>query len=521
MNQGRVLYHLVKADFLERVRRYSFLLTLAGALYMAYAILTEKAQLRVGEGYRGVYNSAWVGALMTVTASIFLSLVGFYIVKNSLQRDVQTRVGQILATTPMRKSFYTVAKMISNFAVLAAMVGVLMLAALGMQFLRAEDLHFSLWQLWSPFVLCALPAMAVTAALAILFETLPGLRGGFGNVAYFFVWTFALAAAAIGADDFAGMHVFYDSMRTALMKIDPQTTSSFNFNVGPEKAYRTFLWTGVDWTAKAVLLRLTWAAIAFGIALLASVFFHRFDPAREFSLWKQKPQNAGTSGNGEVDRPALADIHAHVVLTPIKRSEVHGRFGQMVISELQLMLKGLRWWWYVVALGLAIAGLVSPDASARQGVLIAAWLWPVLVWSKMGSREAQHATQSLIFSSPRTLYRQLPALWTAGVAVAVLTGGGAGIRLLLSQDWHGLAAWTVGALFIPTLALSLGVWSGSSKPFEALYTVWWYVGPAHYTPGLDFMGLTPQSANPTIYLVATIVLLTAAYGGRRVRIQTA
>ena len=46
MNRGRVLYHLVKADFLERVRRYSFLLTLAGALYLAYAVVTEKAQLR-------------------------------------------------------------------------------------------------------------------------------------------------------------------------------------------------------------------------------------------------------------------------------------------------------------------------------------------------------------------------------------------------------------------------------------------------------------------------------------------
>ena len=521
MNQGRVLYHLVKADFLERVRRYSFLLTLAGALYLAYAVLTEKAQLRVGEGYRGVYNSAWVGALMTVTASIFLSLVGFYIVKNSLQRDVQTRVGQILATTPMRKSFYTVAKMISNFTVLAAMVGVLMLAAPGMQFLRAEDLHFSLWQLWSPFVLCALPAMAVTASLAILFETLPWLRGGFGNVAYFFVWTFALAAAAIGADDFAGMHVFYDSMRAALQKIDPEPVTSFNFNIGPEKAYRKFLWIGVDWTTHAILLRVTWVGVAVGIALLASAFFHRFDPASEFSLWKQKPRNPAATGNNEADRAVAADVHEHVVLTPVVRSEVHGRFGQMVISELRLMLKGLRWWWYVVAAGLAIAGLASPEASARQGVLIVAWLWPVLVWSKMGCREAQHATQSLIFSSPRTLYRQLPALWTAGVVVAVLTGGGAGIRLLMSQDWYGVAAWAAGALFIPTLALSLGVWSGSSKPFEALYTVWWYVGPAHYTPGLDFMGLTRQSANTTIYLVATIVLLAAAYWGRRVRIQTA
>jgi hypothetical protein len=521
MNRGRVLYHLVKADFLERVRRYSFLLTLAGALYLAYAVLTEKAQLRVGEGYRGVYNSAWVGALMTVTASIFLSLVGFYIVKNSLQRDVQTHVGQILATTPMRKSFYTVAKMISNFSVLAAMVGVLMLAAVGMQFLRAEDLHFSLWQLWSPFLLAALPAMAVTAALAILFETLPLLRGGFGNVAYFFVWTFALAAAAIGADDFAGMHVFYDSMRTALQKIDPNAGPSFNFNVGPEKAYRTFLWTGVDWTVKAVLLRLTWVAIAFGIALLASVFFHRFDPASEFSLWKKKLQNAAPNGSGEVDYARAADAHAHVVLTPVRRSEVHGRFVQMVISELRLMLKGLRWWWYAVAAGLAVASLVSPEASSRQGVLIVAWLWPVLAWSKMGSREAQHATQSLIFSSPRTLYRQLPALWAAGVVVAILTGGGVGVRLLLSQDWHGLAGWIAGALFIPTLALSLGVWSGSSKPFEAIYTVWWYAGPAHYTPGLDFMGLTPPSANTEVYLTATLVLFAAAFWGRRFRIQTA
>ncbi|MBZ5722270.1 MAG: hypothetical protein LAO03_18010 [Acidobacteriia bacterium] len=521
MNHGRVLYHLVKADFLERVRRYSFLLTLAGALYLAYAVLEEKAQLQVGQGYRGIYNSAWVGALMTVTASVFLTLVGFYIVKNSLQRDVQTRVGQILATTPMRKSFYTVAKMISNFTVLAAMVVVLMLAALGMQYLRAEDLHLSLWKLWSPFVLVALPAMAVTAAVAILFETLPLLRGGFGNVAYFFVWTFALASAVIGADDFAGMHVFYDSMGTALRKIDPQSGPSFNFTIGNQRPYRTFTWNGVDWTAHAVLLRLAWVAVAVGIALVASVFFHRFDPAREFSLWKQKAQNAGANGNGEAERVAVGDIHASVVLTPLQRSAIHGRFGQMVVSELRLMLKGLRWWWYVVAAGLSIASLVSPAAATRQGVLIVAWLWPVLVWSKMGARETQHATQSLIFSSPRALYRQLPALWTAGILVAILTGGGVGIRLLLGQDWHALAAWIGGALFIPTLALALGVWSGSSKPFEALYTVWWYVGPAHYTPGLDFMGLTPQSANAPVYLLATIGLLAAAYWGRRVQAQTA
>ena len=57
----RVLYHMAKADFLERVRRYSFLLILAGALYMAYAVIAEKVSVVVGDGYRGVYNSAWIG----------------------------------------------------------------------------------------------------------------------------------------------------------------------------------------------------------------------------------------------------------------------------------------------------------------------------------------------------------------------------------------------------------------------------------------------------------------------------
>ena len=127
MNHVRVLYHMVRADFLERARRYSFLLTLAAALYLAYGVATEKIWMVIGGGYRGVYNSAWIGALTAICCATFISLAGFYVVKNSVQRDTETRVGQILAATPMRKSFYTLAKAISNFAVLTSMVLVLMM----------------------------------------------------------------------------------------------------------------------------------------------------------------------------------------------------------------------------------------------------------------------------------------------------------------------------------------------------------------------------------------------------------
>jgi hypothetical protein len=534
MNVPHVLYHMVRADFLERVRRYSFLVTLAAALYLAYGVGTEKIWIKVGNNYRGVYNSAWIGMLMCATCSTYLSLAGFYIVKNSIQRDADTRVGRILAATPMRKDFYTFAKTLSNFAVLACMVAVLMLAAVVMQLMRAEAHSFSLWKLWARFIFLALPAMLVTASVAVLFETLPGLRGGFGNVVYFFAWTAALALGITGFDDPVGLQLFYSSTRRALDAIDPQTGPNFNFSltIGGQRAVHTFLWNGIDWTAHMLFLRVLWIAVAAALALTASLFFHRFDPAR---IWRSPSRKKGVALDAPQpsrdDQPSAvaflnppsAALLTPLIMTPLARTNLvrtspRSRFAQLLTSEVRLMLKGQRWWWYTVAAGLLIAQFASPRADVRGGILVAAWIWPILIWSQMGCRETRFNTESLLFSCERSLGRQLPALWAAGVVVALLTGGGVGIRLLLAHNMHGFTAWFAGACFIPSFALACGIWSGSSKMFEAIYTAWWYIGPAHQTHGLDFMGTSPASSTPGIYAVATVLLVAVAYYGRRVRL---
>jgi hypothetical protein len=518
MSSARVLYHMVRADFLERVRRYSFLITLAGALWLAYAIAAEKVWIVVGNGYRGVYNSAWIGALMAVCCSTFLSLAGFYIVKNSLQRDTDTRVGQILAATLMRKAFYTLAKTLSNFAVLACMVVLLMLAAVAMQLMRSEAHSFSLWKLWAPFIFLALPTMLLAASVALLFETLPVLRGGVGNVVYFFLWTGSIAMSATGLDDPTGLQLVYRSTRSALHALDPSTPENLNFSltIGGERAVRTFPWNGIDWTLNVLLMRLLWVSMAVGFALLASLFFHRFDPARSRRTRGSKAVPQAMNSSAE-DRTASAPaaVPISVRLTPLPHPSAQWRFLQVVTSELRLMLKGLRWWWYAAAAGMLVGQAVSPQAGVRSGFLVAAWIWPVLLWSQMGCRESRCDTGSLLFSSERSLSRQFPALWAAGVLVAVLTGAGAGIRLLVASDWHSFAAWLAGAIFIPSLALALGVWSGGSRAFEALYTLWWYIGPAHQVRGLDFAGTTPASSTPGIYLLAAVFALALAYWGRR------
>ncbi len=517
MSSARVLPALVWADLLERVRRYSFLITMGLAVYLGYLAAVGRITLAVNH-MRGIYNSAWVGSLLALVGSTFLTLAGFYFVKNAIQRDRDTGVGQILAATPISKFKYVLGKSLSNFVVLALMIAILAIAAIAMQLLLGEDTHIRLWRLLSPFLFLALPAMAVTAALAVTFETVPFLKGGFGNVAYFFLWTAMLAVPAASGNqhvDLGGIAIIQQSTRAAGHVTEGN--SSFELNAGMvQPIIGTFQWDGVSWTGELLLARLVVVGVALGLILFAALIFDRFDTASTRRLRKTPPVALAGAIPAGVS-PAVIGT-APIVLSPITANAARNRFPAVLVAEIKLMLKGQKWWWYAVAAGLFAASAAVPTRDGRGIALACAWIWPVLLWSSMGIREARYRTDQILFSSPHPIARQLPAIWLAGVAISVLTGGGFALRLLIDADLRGLFAWGVGAIFIPTAALALGVWSGTGKPFEILFTILWYVGPLHATPALDFMGSAAATATtryPVFYLVLTVLLAIVAVAGRK------
>lgn len=528
-SRARIVYHLARADFLERVRRYSFLVTLGFALYLGYLGATGQIFLNLGK-YQAVYNAPYVGGFMSYVTTVFLTLAGFYIVKNTIERDQKTRVGQILAACSMKKLDYCAGKFVSNFAVLCVMVAVLAIAGVGMYFLHGDNSGFHPVPLFSTFVIFGLPAMAVTAALALLFETVPGLRGGLGNVVYFFIWNGMLLLGAVAIFtksphpflDLTGGFSLWNSMAAALTaKFPGGDANSFSLTVAglPNATIGVFRWNGFTWNAVLILSRFFWLGIALGFTLLSATFFDRF---------------AGTTARGSSDASEAsaaprsvetAAIQPGENLSPatLTRAKSRFRFGAVLVAELRLMLKGQRWWWYIVAAGLTTAsGTVVPREG--RGILLAlAWIWPVLLWSSMGVRESRDQTSQILFSTPHPLARQLSAIWLAGFALALLSGSGFGVRLLVGGDIHGLQGWLIGALFIPTFALALGVWSGGSKLFEILYVLLWYLGPMHSIAQLDFMSAAPLTAKthyPMFYLALSGVLAIAAVAGRKRQLQT-
>lgn len=515
MTTARALYALTRADVLERVRRRSFLVVVGMAIAVAYSILNGTFSMRLDE-YRGVYNSAWTGTMISVVGSTLLSLVCFYIVKNAVDRDRQTGVGQILATTPIRKWHYLLGKALSNFVVLAMIVSIMVVASVVLQMWKGEDNRLDVVALLAPFLFLFLPVMAVVAATAVLFETLPGLRGGFGNVVYFFVWTFALAfGISTGRFDILGFHLFKPSMQAAVLAEHPDYSGGIL--IGGDRsseAVGTFLWNGIDWTPAAIGSRMFWVVVALGIVGLAALLFDRFDSAGKRSRWTWRSLLPQRDNAGPDVRIASRE-YTH--LSPLAPTALGFRFVDVLVAELKLTIKGHRWWWYAGAVLLIAVGFANDAETARQTVLPFAWLWPVLLWSAMGAREARNNVEQFVFSAPRVIRRQLLACWAAGVVVALVAASGVAVRLLAAGDLGGLFALGAGAVFVPALALAFGVWSRGGKLFEAVYVALWYIGPINHTPVLDFVGATQESVRagmPVVFLLSATMLLACAVAGR-------
>jgi hypothetical protein len=527
----RPAFAIARADFQERTRRYSFFLALLFAVFLGYAAATGKIFLQFDD-FRGVYTSGWIGTLVALVITCFVSLIGFYVVKNSVERDRSTGVGQILAATPLSKTTYAFGKFLSNFAVLSSMVAILALAALVMQFWVAEDAHIDLWALLSPFLLIALPTIALTAALALCFEMLPLLRGGFGNVAWFFVWSFGLAAPAISKRpwlDPTGLVAVMNSLAGEVRRYVPNYHGgmSFQIDIGQHmqvvQAWRSH---GISWNAQSILLRFTWLAVACAIALFAALVFDRFDSdksARAVKPARFSKRNSSATLAQQESSASGTILSPQIHLTPLAGPTRSTAFSRIFFAELRLALFGRRWWWYLVAIGLLIAEFSSPLEISRGPLLASAWMWAVFVWSPMGARESRFSTRQLLFCCANILPRQLLACFLAGLSVAFLTGAGTAVRLAIAGDSSALLAWLAGALLLPAFALFLGIASGTSKPFEALLTMLWYVGPMNHTPGLDFTGSAngPHTTSYALTLLAlAVVLLLSGFALRSTQLRS-
>lgn len=488
------VWGLVVADFRERVRRPAYLVMLTSAVGLGWLAVPPTGARWVvldAGGYRGLYTSAYVGLVTALTSALWLTFVGFFLVRDAVARDVRTGVGQLLAASPLRTPVYLAGRFAGNLLVLGSMAATMAVTALVLQLLRGESRAVDPVALLTPFVLLALPMLAVTAAAALLFETTPVLRSGFGNILWCFVWMAGAIGGQSASAPLGGIGV------AQLAGTMPATSGSFGLGLMyVDSPLRTFRWPGLPLDAPFVAGRVTVLLLALAVAVLPALWFHRFDV----------PARAGRS-------PAPPEPHTVYKGLPHAPAAAGSTTGRLLAAEVLILVRGTPWWWWAGAAILALAGLAVPPGP----VLAIVWIWPVLLWSRLGTRREAAATLAA-YPAPR---RRLLAEWAAGVLLAAATGALPAIRMLAGADLPGLAAWTAGALFIPALALALGILTGAPRTFQAVYTVLWYL-VINDVAALDFMGALRDHGRPAgppapLITTAAVTLFGIAYGVTRLR----
>jgi hypothetical protein len=348
-----------------------------------------------------------------------------------------------------------------------------------------------------------------------------------GNIFYVLLWLVGLPLFGDRFDILGNNQIIASMFEAGLVEFATLGQNQFILGYAwgfPEgRVLATFPWNGIHYSGELILSRLILICVAMGISILASVRFSRFDPDRK------------VGGISKIQNSKLEDLRIkkkeinffnNISLNPLSDDSFGFRLLPVILAEVRLIFSEIKispLFGLVGFILLGIIGLVLPLDMAQSLFISIVWVLPVLIWSKLGTRESRYRTDQLIFSSVNPLSRQFYSLWLTGVMVSILSGGGVALNLLFHGELVRLIALLVGALFIPSLALCLGVWTGSSKFFEFLYVLLWYLGPISGFIPLDYIGVFTQSLKIGIwknYLVLTIILIGISIIGRKRQIQT-
>jgi len=511
------IYYIWRADCLNRMLNKRYLITLlfmSVLTFIFFPNIEASYGTMIIHGYRGIYNSAWLGASLAVLNTFFLPIICFYLIKNTISEDINNGVSELIAPTPVTKFNYLFGKWLSNLSILLGIMLIMTCSAMFIQLWHGDDHAINLGHLFLPQLVYVLPILAAISAAALLFETIPLLRGGIGNIAYFFLW---IGLIVRSLESGSGVSEIVEQIRQAVMIHDPLSEGGvgIGINIWDEqhsKLKSTFVWSGIvyNFVMFSAFLKVMILSLVLFVAALFS--FDRFEKSRSSQDTKR------STGKLMLKINALFSPLAHFFIIVCEPWS----FMRLMRQEILLLVKGLSPWWYLAITILLLAQLFAPLEVVRSVILPASWILCVLIFSPLGQREKQEKVEGLIFSCLSPIKKQFPAMLLAGFLVAMGVVSMALFRFILSSEVYSVFMLFAGALFIPSMALACGTLTGTTRTFEILFTTLWYIGPLQ-GGGLDFIGVdintSQQNDAALLFILVALVLIVLALQARKWQIQ--
>lgn len=508
----KYFYNLLQADYLQRTRSYSFLITLVFTVYMAYLFVplhtASYTTLNV-PGFKGAYNSAWAGYVSAIMVTVMLSMYGFVLVNSGIKKDMDTEVGLIIACTPISNFNYLLSKMLSNLMVLLTIVCCTFMVSIIMFFIRGSGYPFVLANFVLPYLILPVPAMFLVSALAVLAEVFLGKKTVLQFLLYFML--FGITMAAIKSQHANSLATLIDpfGLTTITSSIAQEISSgfhteikdpSFGFIFSGKKAFKVFIYEGVHWQLPFLISRLLWIGISILLVYVSSFFFHRFDFQQLVSQKKVVAKVKETDGLNLIPK----GIHRNLMPALVTDYSIF----PFVKTELLLLIrKGNKWFW-LVNMGLWIGMCFAPLTIAHAYLLPVLWFLQVTRWSDLTTKEKTNRVHYFTFAAYRPLFRILPAQILSGVLLAIVLALPVILRYAIAGDVYSIVNIINGAILIISLAVCTGIITGGKKLYEIIFFMLSYAVVNKLT-FIDYLGSMSHDNRIGYTLILTGLNMTA------------
>lgn len=458
---------------------------------------TGNALLVLEEGRRALYTSATVGLATAVLGALLMSLAGFYVVSNAIDRDTRSGCGSVLAATGVRNIEYLGGKATAN-AVYLLLLGMSFAAGSFMMLALRREGDVVLWSFLRPHVLLVPAGIMFASVAAVSFEAAPKLAGRRGDALYFLVWLALISASAalslLSGTETAARHMDIAGVAFLLQRVlSVLEVSGLSIGGSFDPQQPLFALAPVSFADGWLFARTVSTLAPLLLLIPASRSFHRFDPVRLGTR-----RRTGRSGMLE-QLDALFKPIARLLPTPIGRASLIGA----AVSDTALTFR-LHPSLVALALVLGAASLLTTPTVFQSFVLPTGIACTGIATADLACRELRAGTLELVYSCPRLMTRFVQWKLLAGLGVLSFVLGIPIVRLAVMHP-GGLAHLAVGLFAVAASATSAGVLTRTPKTFSVAFLVFSYAAAndGGRVAMLDYAGLHGRAT--------TTVLL--AYGG--------
>ena len=517
---ARRVLTIAATDLRIRMARGSSAVLLVALCIFAYVVIPDLSTgraLMMVNGHRALYNSATIALATSSLCAVLLGMAGFYLISNTVRRDVETRTGFVIASTSVRNAEYLAGKWLGSIAFLSLIVFVYMINVMAMQLIRGEA---PLEPLTYVIMFAAVigPVVIVVSGIALMFECVRPLSGRVGDILYFFLWAMILSIPASTAESTKpGLGSNFDVFGMAFIINAAKDQATGDFHAHPEisigssrfdPALEPWRFEGVAWTAPVIAARATSALMVLPALLIAWLAFARFDPARI---------KGGAGGAGGARSSVRGKIAAPLrrVLDTLHPASWAGRgLVRTSLGELALTLM-LRPMVFVAVVAAAIAGIFVSSSFMRSALLPATFVALIATLAEIPTRDRVARVDTIRggIAGVRDLSIFSKLLGALGIALAFLAVPL--LRLSATAPASALSL-LIGAAFIAAAAVGLGTLARTPKLFAGAALLFLYVVMS--TPGaaeFDFAGWNGAATNDVrgAYFVAALILSALAILG--------